>query len=210
VDLLIARLIDGLNNGVIYGFLGLALVCVYRGTGYLNLAQGEMAMFCAYLAYSFVGWGFPVVAAIVVVVLIGAAGGAVAERVLVRPLGRHAEYSVLLVTIGIFLALNTGAGVIWGGNPLNFPTVVPNGRSDYISIVGSRLHYQQIAILVILLAVLGLLFLGIKGMEYRHEWQEGDLVIWDNCGCMHRVVPYDENSGRRMHRTTIMGEERVA
>lgn len=46
--------------------------------------------------------------------------------------------------------------------------------------------------------------------SYRHEWQPGDLVIWDNCGCMHRVVPYDENSGRRMHRTTIMGEERVA
>ena len=46
--------------------------------------------------------------------------------------------------------------------------------------------------------------------SYRHEWQEGDLVIWDNCGCMHRVVPYDEKSGRRMHRTTIMGEERVA
>jgi alpha-ketoglutarate-dependent taurine dioxygenase len=46
--------------------------------------------------------------------------------------------------------------------------------------------------------------------SYRHEWSEGDLVIWDNCGCMHRVVPYDENSGRRMKRTTIMGEERVA
>ncbi len=45
--------------------------------------------------------------------------------------------------------------------------------------------------------------------SYRHEWQEGDLVIWDNCGVMHRVVPYDENSGRRMKRTTIMGEERV-
>lgn len=46
--------------------------------------------------------------------------------------------------------------------------------------------------------------------SYRHVWQEGDLVIWDNCGCMHRVVPYDENSGRRMHRTTITGEERVS
>ena len=46
--------------------------------------------------------------------------------------------------------------------------------------------------------------------SYRHEWQEGDFVIWDNCGCMHRVVSYDESSGRRMHRTTIMGEERVA
>jgi alpha-ketoglutarate-dependent taurine dioxygenase len=46
--------------------------------------------------------------------------------------------------------------------------------------------------------------------SYRHEWHEGDLVIWDNCGVMHRVVPYDENSGRRMQRTTLMGEERVA
>lgn len=45
--------------------------------------------------------------------------------------------------------------------------------------------------------------------SYRHQWQDGDLVIWDNCGVMHRVVPYDEHSGRKMHRTTIMGEERV-
>jgi alpha-ketoglutarate-dependent taurine dioxygenase len=46
--------------------------------------------------------------------------------------------------------------------------------------------------------------------SYRHEWEVGDLVIWDNCGCMHRAVPYDDDSGRRMHRTTIMGQERVA
>jgi alpha-ketoglutarate-dependent taurine dioxygenase len=45
--------------------------------------------------------------------------------------------------------------------------------------------------------------------SYRHEWTEGDLVIWDNWGVMHRVVPYDQDSGRRMHRTTIMGQERV-
>jgi alpha-ketoglutarate-dependent taurine dioxygenase len=45
--------------------------------------------------------------------------------------------------------------------------------------------------------------------SYRHEWSEGDLVIWDNWGVMHRVVPYDENCGRRMHRTTIMGQERM-
>jgi alpha-ketoglutarate-dependent taurine dioxygenase len=46
--------------------------------------------------------------------------------------------------------------------------------------------------------------------SYRHEWQEGDLVIWDNHGLMHRVVPYDVDSGRMMHRTTLKGEERVA
>jgi alpha-ketoglutarate-dependent taurine dioxygenase len=44
---------------------------------------------------------------------------------------------------------------------------------------------------------------------YSHEWQEGDLVIWNNCGLMHRVVPYEADCGRMMHRTTIMGTERL-
>jgi alpha-ketoglutarate-dependent taurine dioxygenase len=42
---------------------------------------------------------------------------------------------------------------------------------------------------------------------YRHHWQPGDLLIWDNTGTMHRVLPYDENSGRLMHRTILAGEE---
>ena len=45
---------------------------------------------------------------------------------------------------------------------------------------------------------------------YQHEWQVGDLVIWDNTGTMHRVVPYTVESGRMMHRTTLVGEEPLA
>lgn len=45
---------------------------------------------------------------------------------------------------------------------------------------------------------------------YSHEWQIGDLVIWDNCGTMHRVIPYDAASGRMMHRTTLHGVEAIA
>ena len=36
---------------------------------------------------------------------------------------------------------------------------------------------------------------------YRHHWQEGDCVIWDNPSALHRVIPYALDSGRRMHRT---------
>jgi alpha-ketoglutarate-dependent taurine dioxygenase len=42
---------------------------------------------------------------------------------------------------------------------------------------------------------------------YRHTWTVGDMLIWDNTGTMHRVTPYDVNSGRTMHRTTLLGEE---
>lgn len=42
---------------------------------------------------------------------------------------------------------------------------------------------------------------------YQHEWQPGDLLIWDNTGTMHRVLPYPVDSGRLMHRTILAGEE---
>lgn len=45
--------------------------------------------------------------------------------------------------------------------------------------------------------------------SYRHYWKEGDFVIWDNCGAMHRVIPYPAKSGRTMHRTAIAGVETV-
>jgi alpha-ketoglutarate-dependent taurine dioxygenase len=45
---------------------------------------------------------------------------------------------------------------------------------------------------------------------YRHYWQEGDLVVWDNCGALHRVIPYSADSGRTMHRTSVAGIEAVA
>lgn len=45
---------------------------------------------------------------------------------------------------------------------------------------------------------------------YRHQWQQGDMVIWNNPGMLHRACPYTVNSGRLMHRTTIMGVEAVA
>jgi alpha-ketoglutarate-dependent taurine dioxygenase len=50
---------------------------------------------------------------------------------------------------------------------------------------------------------------GQPDFVYTHDWQPGDFVIWNNCGVMHRVVPYDEDCGRLMHRTTIMGSERL-
>jgi len=44
---------------------------------------------------------------------------------------------------------------------------------------------------------------------YRHTWAVGDLVIWDNRGVLHRACPYDDDSPRDMHRTTLSGDEPV-
>jgi len=42
---------------------------------------------------------------------------------------------------------------------------------------------------------------------YLHEWQDGDIVMWDNTGVMHKVLPYDPDAGRLLHRTTVAGAE---
>jgi alpha-ketoglutarate-dependent taurine dioxygenase len=45
---------------------------------------------------------------------------------------------------------------------------------------------------------------------YQHDWQMNDLLIWDNTGTMHRVLPFDRGCGRRLHRYTLLGEEQIA
>jgi alpha-ketoglutarate-dependent taurine dioxygenase len=45
---------------------------------------------------------------------------------------------------------------------------------------------------------------------YRHEWEVGEMIVWDNCGVLHRVEPCSADSGRTMHRLTLVGEELIA
>jgi alpha-ketoglutarate-dependent taurine dioxygenase len=45
---------------------------------------------------------------------------------------------------------------------------------------------------------------------YQHHWRMGDLLMWDNTGTMHRVLPFDMDCGRRLHRVTLDGEESLA
>src|SRR5262245_22148259 len=43
--------------------------------------------------------------------------------------------------------------------------------------------------------------------RYRHEWTEGDLVIWDNRCVLHRATPYDSARYKRLlQRTTVSGD----
>jgi alpha-ketoglutarate-dependent 2,4-dichlorophenoxyacetate dioxygenase len=43
--------------------------------------------------------------------------------------------------------------------------------------------------------------------RYRHEWKEGDLVVWDNRCVLHRATPYDSTRYKRLlQRTTVSGD----
>lgn len=44
---------------------------------------------------------------------------------------------------------------------------------------------------------------------YTHDWRVGDVLIWDNTGTMHRVVPFDLGCGRSLNRVKLAGEEPI-
>ena len=44
-----------------------------------------------------------------------------------------------------------------------------------------------------------------REFTYSHQWQVGDLVMWDNQQTMHRARPFPENEPRDVRRTTLMG-----
>lgn len=125
MDLLIRQLAAGLGNGAIYASLALALVFIFRSTGVINFAQGEMAMFSAFLGWQLVQWGVPLVLALPLVVVASLVGGIAVERTVIRPMHDKPELSIVAVTIGLLIFFNALAGLIWSFFTKRYPSPFP-------------------------------------------------------------------------------------
>ncbi len=167
--LFLQRLVDGLSEGSIYALLALGLVIIYRGTGHLNFAQGEMALFSTYAVYQFGEWGVPIGLAVLMGMVVGFVLGAGTEVVLVRPISRKSPFAVFIVTIGLFQFLNWLDGALWGGQQLpssamgskqgKFPSLFPNNPTDYFNVFGAAIKWQSFWMLVLVLVIGGGLYL---------------------------------------------------
>jgi branched-chain amino acid transport system permease protein len=120
------QLIGGLALGSIYASLALALVLIYRATGIVNFAQGEIGMFTTFIAWSLItNHGFSFWPAFVVTLLIAFVGGVGLQRAIIRPVERAPELTVVMITIGLLVVLNGLAGWIWGPEIRGFPSPFP-------------------------------------------------------------------------------------
>lgn len=172
--LLLQRIFDALFNSAIYSSLALALVIVFRSTGMLNFAQGEMATFCGFVAFvlfsgptprlkggGVAGWvpgvPWPVWLAIVGAVVFGMFAGAMVERTLIRPFERAPEMALVNVTIGLFIAINALMTQWWGSGGRAFRPVFHVGANDYVGVLGARLRYSTIEVWAVLITLMVLL-----------------------------------------------------
>ena len=178
LTLFLQNLTNALANGAVYALMALTVVMIYKTTGHLNFAQGEMAMFSTFIVYVLViEQGFNVWAAIVLVVLGSMVVGAGIERILIQPLERRSVLAPVILTLGLFFILNGGAATIWGTQPHSpIPAPFPGKLDDKVDIITNRVPhffvtYKAIGVwitLVVLVLLLNLLLKRTKlGLAYR-------------------------------------------
>ncbi len=116
----------GLLSGGVMALLALSFVLVYKGTGVINLAVGEIMMLGAYLYYAAVvtfgvnpwlafGGSLAVIAVLAIVI----------ERLVLRPLSGQSAVSVLMATIGLASIIHGGVEAVWGGDTYTPPGLLP-------------------------------------------------------------------------------------
>ncbi|HEY0395376.1 MAG TPA: branched-chain amino acid ABC transporter permease [Candidatus Elarobacter sp.] len=150
------QIVSGLATGSIYASVALALVLIYRAMGIINFAQGEMAMFSTYVAWQLVQFGLPVWLAFGATLVIAFAGGVLIERVVIRPVERANQLTLVIVSLGLFIALNGLAGWIWGYIVKSPPPPFP---PTPINILGVNFSAQDVGIIAVSLVTLGLISL---------------------------------------------------
>src|SRR5437773_6553108 len=97
------QVISGMAAGGIYASLALALVLIYRAMVLINFAQGEFAMFTAFVCWALLdGAQLPYALAVAITVVIGFTGGLVIERLIVRPFERGSPLVIVIVTLALF------------------------------------------------------------------------------------------------------------
>jgi branched-chain amino acid transport system permease protein len=126
MDQLLQHLLNGLLLGATYSLLGIGLTLVFGLMNVVNFAHGEFYTLGAYATFAALALG-PVnfFAAIPVAIAVGALGGALCDRVLLRPLRGQSIDTVMLVMIGLWIAMQNAELLGWGGVAKNIVTPLP-------------------------------------------------------------------------------------
>ena len=150
---------SGIAIGCVYALVALGFVLIYKATETVNFAQGELMMlggFFAYTATALMGW--PYWAAIVFAVLVMAIFGMGVERIVLRPVLGQAQFTVVMVTIGVGYVMRGVVSMVpgWGTDTYK----IANPFADrVINIGGAVISLEQLMIIVMTAALCAVLFL---------------------------------------------------
>jgi branched-chain amino acid transport system permease protein len=113
MELFFMTLITGILVGGIYALVALGWVLIYKCSGVLNLAMGELTIIGAYVAYTFYMWGVPFILAVFFTLLVGIVLGFLTERIFLDKLIGEPILAVIMVTVGLSFFFKGLVTFIW-------------------------------------------------------------------------------------------------
>jgi branched-chain amino acid transport system permease protein len=150
------QVVSGIASGAVFASLALALVLIYNAMGLVNFAQGEMAMFATFVAYTLIERGLSYWIALPLAVLIAFVGGVVIQRVVIRPVERAPVLTLVIVTLGLATLINGLAGFAFGYIPRSFPSPF---SVQTVSVLGALVSFRDLGVIALSGVVLVLIYL---------------------------------------------------
>ncbi len=121
----LSHLVNGLSLGSVYAIIALGYSMVYGIAKMLNFAHGDVIMIGAYITFCATQyWGLPPLVGILIAMAVCTVLGIVIERLAYKPLRAASSLAVLITAIGVSYFLQNAAQLIWGANPISFPSVI--------------------------------------------------------------------------------------
>jgi len=157
MDIFLQLIITGLMVGGIYALVALGWTLIYKSSGVLNLAMGELTLLGAYVSYTFYQWGIPFLPAVFLTLVVGALVGLLTERLCIQPLIGEPTLTVIMVTVGLSFFFRAVIALIFGTDTLVFtPPVFPSEPIRLGEVVIGQVYVWSFvaALLVLLVFVL--------------------------------------------------------
>lgn len=167
-DQLLQFFVSGLTVGSIYALIALGFVTIYNVTGIINFAQGEFAVYGAFIAITVsqkvrllsgnlqLDWGWPLLLAALFGVVIATALGMMLYQVGIRPARKASILSMIIITIGAAFVFRGLALLVWGTDPHRLP---PFTKGPPLKIFGAILVRQGVWVIVVTSVLLVILYL---------------------------------------------------
>ncbi|MBW1724604.1 MAG: branched-chain amino acid ABC transporter permease, partial [Deltaproteobacteria bacterium] len=114
MELFLMTFTTGIMVGSIYALVALGWVLIYKCSGVLNLAMGEMTLIGAYISLSFYSMGIPFLLALLLSLIIGMVLGILTERIFLDKLIGEPVLTVIMVTVGLSFFFKGTVELIWG------------------------------------------------------------------------------------------------
>jgi branched-chain amino acid transport system permease protein len=129
-------LIEGALVGLVYGLVAISFVVIYRASRIINLAQGEVLVFGAFMLWTFtegaagIGYPIPLPVALLLTVAACTLFGMAIERTIFRPLIGQSAFTIFMAGVALLILLRGLAQLIWGAESRSAPVILPEGAIE--------------------------------------------------------------------------------